>query len=93
MSPQALNTLMIIVFSVLSSIIGFSIKSLVTGLLSRINEIEDRAREGITEDKVRELMSDKLDPIKEDLSDIKVSVNKLSDSVLLLYKNKGNING
>ena len=56
----------------------------------RISNLEQQIKQNMTESEVRQLVTDKLDPLKEDLQEIKASIRDLSK--LFILKNKGNRN-
>lgn len=68
-----------IVFSVLiPSLValgGYALRN----LLARIDQMETRLQKTVDENTVRQLIGDKLDPLREDLQEIKASINKLFD--------------
>jgi len=55
------------------SVSGYLIKN----LMNRIQDLESQLLTKMSEDRVRLLLQDKIEPIKEDLKDIKDTVNKL----------------
>lgn len=50
--------------------------------INRISELEHQIRTKVEEDKVRVILNDKLDPIREDVHEIKVQINRLMDLIL-----------
>jgi Tfp pilus assembly protein PilO len=57
------------------SILGFWVKS----MMNRIEKLEERQKTKQDEQQVRQLMADKVDPLKEKLEEIKDSVDRLYD--------------
>lgn len=54
----------------------------------RIEKLEEQVHKNITEDSVRQIISDKVDPLKEDLSEIKDNLR-----ILMLPNFRGKHNG
>lgn len=55
---------------------------LVKDALGRLKRVEKSLEDKVTEQAVRQIVADKLDPIKEDLDEIKARVNQLLDMFL-----------
>lgn len=47
---------------------------------SKMDKIEDRLNQRITESSVRQIIDDKIDPVREDLEEIKQKIDKLTDA-------------
>ncbi len=47
--------------------------------VGRIDDLEIQATKFLSENQVRQILSDKLDPMKEDIQEIKQTTNKLLD--------------
>ncbi len=80
MSTEALQYILITIIPLVLGLGAFIVKS----MMSRIDELEKKSNIYTSEPQVRQILGDKLDPIKEDLQDIKHSINKLFQ----LYFNK-----
>lgn len=52
---------------------------LVQNIMTRLNLLENKMKDVIAEPQVRQLISDKLDPIREDLKEIKAQLEKIYD--------------
>lgn len=61
---------------------------LIRSLVNKVHEVEDTANAAMTEEKTRDLITDKLDPIKDDLQEIKASIARINDLVLQLFKDR-----
>lgn len=72
---------LLFVYGALPSILGFG-AFLVKSLLNRISVLENVVSDKISEPRVRELLSDKVDPIREDIQEIKDQLNKITDLLL-----------
>lgn len=48
----------------------------------RIIKLEDTTSQHVTEAELRRILSDKIDPIKEDISDVKKQTEKITDILL-----------
>lgn len=57
-------------------------------LLDRIDVLESQLPERVTSSQVRQIISDRIDPIKEDLAYIKTAIGKLSDQIYDMNRNK-----
>jgi len=66
-------------FGIIVTLIGAFIRS----LMNRIKVLEDKVENKMDQRQVKELVSDKLDPLKEDLSEIKAQLVKLTDYLLI----------
>lgn len=51
-------------------------------VMNRIAKLEEAYRTTISEERARQLLTDKIDPMKEDLHEIKEQMNKLFDKIL-----------
>lgn len=47
------------------------------GIMQRLSSLEERMLTRISEESVRIIVSDKLDPLKEDITEIKDTLNKI----------------
>lgn len=54
----------------------------VKSLLDRLNKVEEKQKEAVSEPEMRRIMDDKINPIKEDITEIKYQLNKLLDIFL-----------
>lgn len=54
----------------------------VRGLFVRINNLEQQMTTKITEDKALQLLSYHIVPLKEDLSEIKIQLNQIMDTLI-----------
>jgi len=76
--------------SSLSQIIMYCLVAVLTGAVgfifskieARLTSLENRMLNTITEKETRQILSDKIDPLKEDMKEIKDSINKLMDLAL-----------
>lgn len=64
---------------VLAAIIAYVIRE---SVMNRISKLEEAYRHTISEERARQIMTDKMDPIKEDLKEIRDQVNKLFDKIV-----------
>lgn len=65
----------ILVF-VVTGVLGFAVNS----VLHRINRVEVKTDLSITENSVRQILSDKLEPIQDDISIIKSDIKQLIET-------------
>lgn len=80
--PMYLYLLVYLGIPVLTSLIGYIIK----GVLTRLDVLEDKMQHTITEPQVRQIMSDKNDPLKQDIIEIKEMQQKLLEMFISLLK-------
>jgi hypothetical protein len=78
--------ILIAVLSIVLPIIIGMVTYFVRGIMSRIEKLETAVDSAMTEHQMRQILSDKIDPVKEDVTDIKNSVQKLFD---LYFKKRG----
>lgn len=76
-----LNILLYVVLPPVLGTLGYIART----LMQRINELETKMVEKVTEAEVRQLISDKTSPIQEDLSEIKAVQHEI---LQILLKNK-----
>lgn len=50
--------------------------------MNRIEKLENRSMEQITETEARQILSDKLDPVKETLTEIKKQIEKITEFLI-----------
>jgi flagellar motor component MotA len=74
-------TIASIVIPILAGIGAFFVRS----IMSRIEKLEQDLNSVVTETQVRQMLSDKLDPVKEDMTEIKDSIKRLFE----LYFKRG----
>ncbi len=76
-------------FDILSVIPG-TLTTLVLGFVGytykrnadKVDVLEHKVNERLTEESVRLIINDKIDPVREDLQEIKVKIDKLSDKII-----------
>ena len=56
------------------------------GVMSRLESLEKQMSDKMSEDSVRTLVNDKIDPLKDDLKEIKTSIDKLINHIIELKK-------
>ncbi len=71
----------LVVSTILSGIVGIFTLGIKT-VLNRIKEIEMRQQEFMEEDKIRLLINDKTEGLKEQIVDLKNSIDRLHDIIL-----------
>lgn len=64
-----------------AAIAGISILIKVT-ITNRLNKLEDQATTYVTKEELRQTLADKIEPMKEDLSEIKQQLVKVYDLLL-----------
>lgn len=72
----------ILIYIILPSLIGMA-SYIIRGLINRISMLEDKMLHTMTEIQTRQLLSDKYDPLAEDIRDIKDMQRKQFD---MLYE-------
>lgn len=65
----------------LTTIIG-ALSYFARDVLNRLNKVEDSLKYTVTQPEVRQIVADKLDPIKEDLAGIDARVSKILDILI-----------
>lgn len=78
MDFETLKFLLWVSLPVIFGSLGWVIKNLHT----RLDRLDNEIREKVTEQDVRTILSDKLDPLHEDLKDIKKQIERLTDYIL-----------
>lgn len=71
----------LVIYGALPSILGFG-AFLVKSLLNRLDMVETAIQHKVDEPRVRELLADKVDPIREDIQELKVKLDKITDLLL-----------
>lgn len=71
-----------IIAPIVFGLVGYIMKT----MINRLDTLEFRMQETITEPEVRIILDDKLDPIHEDLKEIKHSLNQLYEVMLNLKR-------
>ena len=51
-------------------------------IVSRIKDLEKAQKDNMDEKEIRLLISDRLDPLKEDLQELKIQINKLINHII-----------
>ena len=74
-----------LVYIAIPIIIGIG-RWLMQSLLNRLNVLEHQIDTKIDEPKVRQLLTDKIDPIQEDIAELKVRLDKIIDLLLKIDK-------
>lgn len=72
---------LLLIYGALPSILGFG-AFLVKSLLNRLDLVETLVDSKVNELRVRELLSDKVDPIREDIQELKVKLDKITDLLM-----------
>lgn len=76
---------LIVVYLVIPVVIGamaFMLKLGIQSMLNRLDTLEQRDSEKITKADFEIAMKDKLDPLREDVKDMKAAVDKVYDRLL-----------
>lgn len=81
MDLQLLHILLLVVLPVISGMVVYIMRN----ILTRIEELEHKSLEIVSETDVRQILADKLDPIHDDLKEIKDSLKQLYN---LFYSGK-----
>lgn len=61
---------------------GFVIRSYITRLSDRLDMLERQMIEKISRPEAKELLSDKVEPIRQDIQELKAKVDKIYDIIL-----------
>jgi uncharacterized protein YoxC len=72
------NIVYFIVVPIVLTVLGYLMKT----HLDRIQELEKRVDLTINEAEIRGIINDKIDPIKEDISEIKATLNHILTAIL-----------
>lgn len=72
---ETLITVASVVLPLFAGIIAYFVRN----IMSRIEKLEQSLDTAVTEQQVRQILTDKIDPVKEDMSDIKDNIKKLFD--------------
>lgn len=75
---MSFDQIIYIVTTALVGLLGFFVRS----HMQRIDTIEKAMDTKLSEQQARQLLADKLDPVKETLEDVKDKINKLYDTLL-----------
>ncbi len=78
MNVEWLNVVWYIIAPMVITYIGYTMKSHV----DRIESMEKKLADKLDESQVRLLMSDKIDPIKEDIKEIKEMLNHILTAIM-----------
>lgn len=81
----------------LESIVGFvvtivlaisaGVYTVYKNLTDRVNKLEKEQHLSVSEEKVRQIIADRIDPLREDVLELRKSIDKLLDHIISL-KNK-----
>lgn len=71
----------LVIYTLVPSVIGLG-TYLMKALLNRLNELEKAMSSKLEEEEVRQLLADKIDPIKEGLSKVEVKLDRIMDLLL-----------
>ena len=82
MNPSYLSILAYILLPILSSIGAYVVRD----IINRISVLETKIENKVTDTYVRQIMNDNIQPIREDMDEIKQKLDKLFD---LIYSQKG----
>lgn len=83
--PSALSTCL---FGILGYV-GYTYKKDQENKEARMAAIEEKLSTRITEESVRQIIADKIGPVREDLKEIKEQLNKVTDSISPYQIRKG----
>lgn len=83
-STSLISSLLWVLFSCITGMAAYFMRN----LIMRLETLENKIQSKIDEPEVRQLLSDKLDPMKEDIAEIKGTVQKLFDLHIASY-NRG----
>lgn len=72
---MSLESILYIILPVLASLMAYLMRS----VMARIETLEHQIQSKLNEPAVRMIISDKVDPIREDIHEIKETLNKLLD--------------
>ncbi len=71
-----------IFFTLIAPLIAILIGYIMKTMVDRINKLEQKVEATISEPEVRTILNDKLNPIQDDLKEIKNSIKQLYDILL-----------
>ena len=77
-----------LVISILIPLVGGLIMFTFRHLYNKINHLDERLRKGLSQTEVRQLVEDKVTPIRDDIKEIKIQVDRLVDLYLHDHYNK-----
>lgn len=72
---MTVETLLLLIIPLGAGLVMFLIKNIYAKLL----DLDVRIRNAITEREVRQIVNDKIDPIRNDINDIRMKLDKLLD--------------
>ena len=75
MTWEIITFLVLTLLPVFGAIIGF----IVNGMMHRLDKLEQGMCNAMTEESVRRLIADKIDPLREDIREIKDKLTRLFD--------------
>lgn len=82
---MTIDSSLIVVYLVIPVVIGamaFMLKLGIQSMLNRLDTVEQRDSEKLTKADFEIAMKDKLDPLREDVKDMKAAVDKVYDRLL-----------
>lgn len=74
-------THILMIYGAIPSILGFG-AFLVRSLLNRLTEVEREVADKIDEPRVREIMADKIIPLKEDINKLEIKLDRIIDLLM-----------
>lgn len=83
MNLPVLNLIIVIVIPIICGMVAYIVRN----MIARIEALETKMERTVSEGGVRQILADKLDPIHDDLTEIKDSIKKLFDLYLEDNKN------
>lgn len=84
MDDTTIKIILYIVGPTVLGVTGYLYKS----IINRIDELEEKIEKKVTETVVRQILADKLDPLREDLKEIKDSIRNLFELYLNDFRKK-----
>ena len=88
---MSIDIINIVVYSSASLILTMG-TFIIRNVLLRIDSLEERMREAVTEQQVRQVLQDRYEPVLEDIKEIKEKLNKLFDLYVDAQRNGTNRN-
>lgn len=82
---MTLDSIITITIAVISTCIA-PVVYLYRGVMQRINDLEESNRTKMSESEVRQLLDDKLESLRENVEDVKTSLDTLTTHILKLKK-------
>jgi len=86
---MSIDIINIVVYSSASLILTMG-TFIIRNVLLRIDSLEERMREAVTEQQVRQVLQDRYEPVLEDIKEIKEKLNKLFDLYVDAQRNGTN---